>query len=358
MSSSPYAPDEPAHIISDEVAWLQGAFVGSLLCGVQITLSTLSFLAVLKQRIHRRLRVALLVYIFLLCAIMTAGQQTSLMFVQTGFIESQNYPGGPNGYLSYRYSTAVDVASTSLFVFANWMMESLLVWRCKVVCCTGDRPVWFGVVFPSVLLVAEYVTGALFLREMLQGRDIPGLETTLHFATAYASLSLLLNVTVTAIIAVRLLLHRRRMVRQFGAGHGSHYASAVTIVIESASLYTAFLILVIVFFAVASSASNILQQAVAQVEAITSLMIIYRIAQGKGWKYEAGVSTGDWRGDQEAQVEHVEHPVVHLQRVSDPEATRTDSGVRAPSILSKEDETPTALSASSVAPTLSQDEGA
>ena len=127
MSSSSYGPDESADIISDEVAWLQGAFVSSLLCGVQITLSTLSFLAVLKQRMHRRLRIALLVYIFLLCAIMTAGQQTNLLFVQMGFIESRNYPGGPNAYLSYRFSTPVDVASTSLFVWANWMMESLLV---------------------------------------------------------------------------------------------------------------------------------------------------------------------------------------------------------------------------------------
>lgn len=224
------------------------------------------------------------------------------------------------------------------------------------------------------------VTGTLFLHQMLQGRDNPnGIGTTLYYAIAYMCLSLLLNVTVTAIIAVRLLLHRRRMVRQFGAGHGSHYASAATILIESASLYTAFIILVIVFFTISSSASNILQQAIAQVEvsppiahargrcgterrrlfdafrqAITSLMIIYRIAKGKGWKYEACVSTGDWRGDPEGQVEQMEHTVVHLERVSDPEATRTESGVHAASILSKEDETPTALS--SVVPTLSQDE--
>lgn len=111
----------------NEVTWLQGAFISSLLCGVQITLSGMSFLAVFKQCMPRRPRIALLVYIFLLCAIMTAGQQTSLLFIQTGFIEQRNYPGGPNAFLSSQYTSPVYLASTSLFVVGNWIMESLLV---------------------------------------------------------------------------------------------------------------------------------------------------------------------------------------------------------------------------------------
>ncbi|KAH0831048.1 hypothetical protein J3R83DRAFT_13558 [Lanmaoa asiatica] len=362
MSSSSNAPKEPAHIILDEVAWLQGAFLSSLLCGVQITLSAMSFLAVLKQRMRRRLRIALLVYTFLLCATMTAGQLASLQFVQMGFIESRDYPGGPNSFLSGRYAAPVDMASTSLFVFANWMMESLLVWRCKVVCSTGERPVWIGVIIPSVLLVSEYgaswspswslrtnacpltfswdaVTGSLFLHRMLQGGYV------INYALAYSSLSLLLNVTVTGIIAGRLLLHRRRMVRQFGPGHGSHYASVATILIESASFYTGFLILVIIFFCVASSASNLLQQMVAHVESITSLLIIYRIAQGKGWNDNVGVSSDEWRGEMEPRVEP---EVVDLEIMRVP----ARGSMHPLSVLSKEEETQTPMSVSSVDATL------
>lgn len=127
MSHFSYAPQEPPDVINDEVTWLQGAFISSLLCGIQITLSVMSFLAVLKQPMRRRLRISLLVYISLLCAVMTAGQQVSLLFVQMGFIEDRSYPGGPNGFLSARFSTPVDLASACLFVFGNWMMESLLV---------------------------------------------------------------------------------------------------------------------------------------------------------------------------------------------------------------------------------------
>ncbi|KAG8215953.1 hypothetical protein J3R82DRAFT_7933 [Butyriboletus roseoflavus] len=345
MSNSSYGPNEPANVRLDETTWLQGAFLSSLLCGVQITLSALSFLAVLKQRMRRRLRIALLVYISLLCAIMTAGQQVALLFIQMGFIESRNYPGGPNAFLSDRYTTPVDMASAILFVFANWMMESLLVWRCKVICRTGDRPVWIGVVLPSMLLVSEYVTGSLFLYHMMQGDYVP----VINYALVYSSLSILLNVVVTGVIAGRLLLHRRRMVRQFGPGHGSRYASVAAIVIESASFYMGFVFLVIIFFCVGTSASNILQQAVAQVESIASLLIIYRIAQGKDWKCDAGVSSADWRGESEPQVEP---EVIDIDVVARPAQT----SVHAPTVLSKEDETQTPMSESSVDVTLARDD--
>lgn len=109
-------------------------------------------------------------------------------------------------------------------------------------------------------LPTQTVTGTLFLYYMLQDSDMTS------YALLYSSLSLLLNIVVTGIIAGRLLLHRRRIVRQFGPGHGSRYASVAAIVIESGSFYTGFVILVIIFFCVGTAASNMLQQMVAHVE--------------------------------------------------------------------------------------------
>lgn len=104
------------------------------------------------------------------------------------------------------------------------------------------------------------VTGTLFVYTMLHG------GYPISYAITYSGLSLLLNLTVTAIIAGRLLLHRRRMIRHFGQGYGSYYASVAAVLIESASLYTVYLILVIIFFTIGTPTSNVLQQAVAQVE--------------------------------------------------------------------------------------------
>ncbi|KAG9313713.1 hypothetical protein JVU11DRAFT_6063 [Chiua virens] len=273
QSMSSYSPSEPADIINDEVAWLQGAFISSLLCGVQIMLSIISFIAVLKQRMRRRLRIGLLVYILILGIVMTAGQEVSLVFIQLGFIQNRNHPGGPNDYLSYEYNTPVYMASTTLFVIANWMMDSLLVWRCKVVCTAGDGRLWIGIILPPLVLASEYGIGAQSLYLLLRG------EYTLRYAVAYSGLSLLLQFTVTAVL------------------------------IESASLYTAYLVLFIIFFTVGTAMSNILQQAVAQVECIASLLIIYRIAQGKGWSEETVVASEDWRGTIVA-VEEVENVTV------------------------------------------------
>lgn len=110
----------------------------------------------------------------------------------------------------------------------------------------------------------QTVTGSLFLYDISHNLD--DTSYVLKPAFAYLGLSLVLNIAVTGIIAGRLLLHRRRLVRQFGPSHGSNYVSAATILIESASFYTASLILFILFSFVGSAATNILQQLVAHVE--------------------------------------------------------------------------------------------
>lgn len=109
----------------------------------------------------------------------------------------------------------------------------------------------------------QTVTGSVFLYGLSQ-KLVDDYMLKLTFA--YLSLSLVLNIGVTGIIAGRLLLHRRRMVRQFGPGHGSNYVSAATILIESASFYSGFLILFIVLSCVGTAATNILQQLLAHVE--------------------------------------------------------------------------------------------
>lgn len=62
-----------------------------------------------------------------------------------------------------------------------------------------------------------------------------------------------------------------------------------------------------------------------------------------------GVSSADWRGDSEVQVEP---EVVDLEIVACPAQT----SVRAPTVLSKEDESQTPMSGSSADTTLAQDD--
>ncbi|KAH0831049.1 hypothetical protein J3R83DRAFT_13559 [Lanmaoa asiatica] len=277
-SSSSYAPNESHSTIIQEEAWLQGALLSNLFFGVQTTLCVLAFLAVLRKRTpgHSRMRIGLLVYMGVLFAVTTAAQGLLLEWIQMAFITQRNYPGGPNAFLNDEWSIPSNLASNILVVCANWMMESLLVWRCHVVCSTGQL-CWLGVAISLLLLIVVFVTGSLFILHILHSTP-PTL-----WVLAYGLSSLALNLTATGFIAGRLLVYRHCIVSQLGRTHGQHYMSIVAVVVESAAVYTCFLLVVIVTYALGSPVTNILQQLIEQVQTITSLLVVLQIARGEGW---------------------------------------------------------------------------
>ncbi|KAF9224675.1 hypothetical protein BS17DRAFT_702437 [Gyrodon lividus] len=311
MASS-YARDEPSGSIFADETWLQGALLSCIFFGIEITLAAMSFYSIFKQigPTNRRPNIGFMVYICVLFALTTAAQGLSSQFIQMGFITHRDYPGGPSEFFNGEYSTPSNLAATILLVCANWLMESLLVWRCKVICSSGEGSLRIILIIPCLLLIAAFVTGGLFIYHILN--SAPPTSYTL----AYSGTSLLLNVTATAIIVGRLLVHRRRVAQLFGPGHGSHYSNAAAMLIESASLYTGFLLLIIVPFAINSPVSNMFQQVVAQVQSISSLLIIFRIAQGKAWTNATGWAMGSTTttvlASRSAMGQGDDHNLVHL----------------------------------------------
>ncbi|TFK44075.1 hypothetical protein BDQ12DRAFT_708108 [Crucibulum laeve] len=76
----------------------------------------------------------------------------------------------------------------------------------------------------------------------------------------------------------------------FGPMHGSHYTNILSIVIESAMLMLIFMIFVVATaFGVSPLYEIMATEALLQVQAIASLWVIFRVAQGKAW----GGSTSD-----------------------------------------------------------------
>lgn len=83
---------------------------------------------------------------------------------------------------------------------------------------------------------------------------------------AYYVMSLALNVIVTLLIVGRLLHFRRRIVRALGPDHVSTYANIVSILVESASLYSVFALLFLVPFGLGNNLGNVFLQTVSQVQ--------------------------------------------------------------------------------------------
>ncbi|KAG6380067.1 hypothetical protein JVT61DRAFT_8149 [Boletus reticuloceps] len=270
-----------------EETWLQGTLLSNFFFGIQVTLCAFSFLAVLNKRAtnHCRMRIAVLAYIVVSFAITTAGQGLLLEFIQMGFITHRNYPGGPSAFFNDEYSVPVNIASTILYVCGNWINESLLVrlsWLNASIRGDDSHPrrryggvMWCAV--PATDRGHSECSGSLFISSTFH--SVPLVSYTL----AYGISSLILNLTATGFIAGRLLAYRRRVVGSLGHAQGQHYISIAAVVVESAAVYTIFLIVVIVAYAIGSPATNMLQQVIEQVQTITSLLIILRVARGEGW---------------------------------------------------------------------------
>lgn len=123
--------------------------------------------------------------------------------------------------------------------------------------------------------------GVLFLNALSESS--PLVETGPDWAIPYFSISLGLNILITTAIVGRLLLIRHRITSVLGSKHGSQYTTIAAMLVESASMYSAFSIFFIVPFALNSSISVIPLQTIGQVQGCATLLIVLRVASGKAW---------------------------------------------------------------------------
>lgn len=69
------------------------------------------------------------------------------------------------------------------------------------------------------------------------------------YGTSYYAVSLGVNIILTTLITLRLLLNRRSLIAYLPKEHASHYLSLVTIIVESAAIYSLFAVLFLITYA-------------------------------------------------------------------------------------------------------------
>jgi hypothetical protein len=143
----------------------------------------------------------------------------------------------------------------------------------------------------------------LWLKQFGAPSSSPWDTAGINFTTPYFAMSLALNILVTILIVVRLMLYRRRINQALpsNTNHGAQYVSLAAMVYESAAIYSVFSLLFLVPFTIGHPLSQLFIQALSPVQVRTihasldqfssllsaqimsSLLIIFRIAQGKAW---------------------------------------------------------------------------
>ncbi|KAJ2929911.1 hypothetical protein H1R20_g7176, partial [Candolleomyces eurysporus] len=96
----------------------------------------------------------------------------------------------------------------------------------------------------------------------------------------YGSLAVGLNVLLTLMIIIRLSLLRRKIARTLGTARMSQYTSIIAMLVESASIFVFAVLLYIIPLGLRSVVAVVPMIVMNMVQAISSFMIIYRVAQG------------------------------------------------------------------------------
>ncbi|KZT08019.1 uncharacterized protein LAESUDRAFT_698085 [Laetiporus sulphureus 93-53] len=281
-SSNPWAPYEDAATILAEETWLQGALLSNIVYGVELTLFAICFALLVKQvnRLDYERPVAFLTFITVIFILGTFFMGANDKFTQLAFVENRNYPGGPSKYENDMFWIPVDELGNVSFVIGNWLMDGLLVWRCMVIHSSLHRPVLYSIMFlPCLMLLASVALGTVFLVQTSRSSPFGAVNFTL----AYFCMTLALNVVVTIFIVIRILAFRQRIKKVLGADHVSEYVNVAAILVESASLFSAFMILFIVPTALNSPVAQAFIGAVGQIQTVSSFLIVFRVATGKGW---------------------------------------------------------------------------
>lgn len=275
MSTGPYAPHESHELIVQETMWLQGALCECMIYGVELALFLICLKLVIQQfNRHDYKRPAfLLILITVIFVLGTLAIYSDMAMTQLSFINNRDYPGGPSAYEVDMYSIPTNEVATVSWVIGNWLMDALLVWRCKII-FTGFSilPLWVVMLLPCGLLLASIV----YLQ--MTWRSSPFAD--IHATVPYFATTLSLNIAVTLLIAIRLLYCYRSFTHILGRQHGFRYAKIVAILAESAALNATFSLIFLITLALHHPFSAFVDQCMTPIQSVASLLILYQ-AQSK-----------------------------------------------------------------------------
>jgi len=182
----------------------------------------------------------------------------------------------------------INIASTIAYFVSSWLSDaSSQVWRFKVIYQTCGIPMWIMMLLPCLLLAGTVAMGIMFLIRIETGTLYASILA--EFGLPFLVLSLALNVILTLAIVLRLLTFRYRIVSIMGPKYGAQYTSAAAMIVESAALYSAMSIAYLALFESNNAVSQVFLQPLNQFQTVATLMIVFRVAQGKGWTQNTAV---------------------------------------------------------------------
>jgi len=219
-------------------------------------------------------------FIALLCVLFALGTfQTGALikFDEMMWIDDRNIPGGPNAWLIEHYDNPVNTFQNCAYIIANFLADGSYIYRLFVV--------WGGsyyiILVPVLALLASTAMSILTVFQSSKPGSNLWSRVTVQFILPYWALSISLNVFLTLIISFRLLRMRRAARMILSAEHAKTYTSVITMIIESAALFSITSLWFIICYAMGSKVQNLILPVLDQLVCIAPELIILRVAQGR-----------------------------------------------------------------------------
>ncbi|KAM5545482.1 hypothetical protein V8D89_000520 [Ganoderma adspersum] len=271
--------------MSDSNAAFQNFFYlgntfNAILYGVELVFYFATATLVVRNKDERNRRSFRIFFYFstgilVMITIYTSVQAT---FGQEMWIGNADYPGGSGAYLVDHAAVWYQTFGTTASVVLNILSDGFLLYRCYV--AWGD---WRVILFPSFLYFSSVCLG-------ISTSVITGLPNANFFsglskrtALTYSCVVIALNITVSALICLRLLLHAREIARDLGEHVASKYTGTVALLVESALPYTLFGVAFLVTLGMEHPSSILWLSLYVMFTCLSPQMIVLRVVMGRSF---------------------------------------------------------------------------
>ncbi|KAG2341136.1 hypothetical protein BDR05DRAFT_1031955 [Suillus weaverae] len=266
----------PQTDLSLERSRLAGMMLAGVSYGVYLLLTVQAVIALVQRPRHGQKiannRRTLLCYTLITFALGTISLACNAKYTVMIWIDLRDSPGGPVALIQNAMQYRINFLALCCGLVTEWLMQALLLYRCFVI--------WNWARHVMIPMVALYI-GMIAISVLVQART-GTLFYKINTELAYLSFQVAHTMLYTILVVKRLLSIRGQMKQALVEYDSSTYDTIILMVVESAMAYTIFIMIFIIAFAVhSSSLTTTCFLSIFQVQGISQLFIIIRVAHGR-----------------------------------------------------------------------------
>ncbi|KAJ7736771.1 hypothetical protein DFH07DRAFT_893147 [Mycena maculata] len=273
--------DDPSPDVVMERSLYWGQFFATALYGIDVFMflhsAQLSWSSDPKSPRKQR---AYILFGALLLTLLTISVFTSSVFLEFMWIDDRDAPGGPLGFLALNSAVWWQTLGTASTQVTNFLGDGLLMYRCYMM--------WNSrlavVAFPFIIYLGTIAMAMVMLvQSALPGSDFFRGQTV-NYGVLWGTLSVALNVTLTALITFRILRARQAIKRhQDSAKSLGIYVGIAAILIESSLPFSVLGIIFVVTYGKNLPTAPAFLFIWTTFIALSPQFIIFRVATGRAW---------------------------------------------------------------------------